>query len=226
MKIIYNFIEGDYMFFLYLGIAILVGYLMGSIPTSLIISKSKFHIDIRDYGSKNLGGTNTGRVLGRKWGAITYVLDVLKTALPVLVISLILKAMKVEDYEAIVYAAGCASLIGHCYPVFAQFKGGKAVACSFGFLLSTNIVLFFIALVTIIVVVLVKKYVSLGSMVSIFLASVFSLLPTFRDTMNFYLENYSYMYSFTLFVITIFVVIRHKKNLIRLLKGEESKVKI
>jgi glycerol-3-phosphate acyltransferase PlsY len=214
------------MFFVYLVAAIIIGYLMGSIPTSLIISKNKFHIDIRDYGSKNLGGTNTGRVLGKKWGAITYVLDVLKTAVPVLVISLILRALNVEHYEAISYATGCASLIGHCYPLFAQFKGGKAVACSFGFLLSTNILLFFIALVTIIAIVLVKKYVSLGSMVSIFLASVFSLLPTFRDTMNFYLENYSYMYSFTLFVITIFVVVRHKKNLIRLLKGEEPKVKI
>ena len=214
------------MFYLYLVIALIIGYLMGSIPTSLIISKTKFHIDIRDYGSKNLGGTNTGRVLGRKWGALTYVLDAAKTAIPLIIVSLILRKLNVEDYEAIALTMGCASLIGHCYPLFAQFKGGKAVACSFGFLLATNWLLFFTALLIIAAIVLIKKYVSLGSMVSVFMASVLSLFPPFRNQMNGYLGEYTYMYTLTLFVITAFVIVRHKKNIIRLLKGEEAKVNI
>ena len=212
------------MFYLYLVIALILGYLLGSIPTALIISKKKFHIDIRDYGSKNLGGTNTGRVLGKKWGLLTYILDAAKTGVPIIIASLIFKHFNIEHYDAIVYAMGCASLIGHCYPIFAGFNGGKAVACSFGFLFATNLPLFFFALIALILIVLIKKYVSLGTMVSVFLASVFSLLPPFTKTMFFYLE-YSYMYTLTLFVITIFVVIRHKKNIIRLIRGEESKVK-
>ena len=214
-----------------IGILLIVlSYLIGSIPFGLIIGKSVGK-DIRESGSGNIGSTNVVRTLGLKLGLLSAVCDILKGTIIIILVYLfeylnIWYNPFVINGDSLYALYGLAAVIGHCYPIYLKFKGGKAVACSFGFLLSTNIILFFIALVTIIVVVLVKKYVSLGSMVSIFLASVFSLLPTFRDTMNFYLDNYSYMYSFTLFVITAFVVIRHKKNLIRLLKGEENKVKI
>ena len=110
----------------FIGVIIL-SYLFGSIPWSLVIGKVFFHKDIRTEGSGNLGGTNAGRVLGKKVGIIVIVLDALKAFFSMLLASYIAK-------DAIIYA-GLACCIGHCFPIFAQFKGGKAVATSFGFFL-------------------------------------------------------------------------------------------
>lgn len=193
---------------------------MGSIPVSLIVSKKIFKFDIRDYGSKNMGGTNVGRVMGKKWGVIVVFLDAVKTFLPVLVISLLAKDIK--NYQIIVYATGFASLLGHCYPIFAGFKGGKAVACSYGFILATNIWLFFVTTLVFFIVLYVKKYVSLGSIVSVFFAFVLSLFYPFNISMNFL--PYNLTYSFTLLMVFLFVLYRHRKNIVKIIKHEENKV--
>lgn len=208
------------MFWLWLSISILIGYLLGSIPISLIISKRLFKFDIRNYGSKNMGGTNVGRVMGKKWGALVVVLDAVKTFIPVLVVSLLAKNIK--NYEIIVYATGFASLLGHCYPIFAGFKGGKAVACTYGFILATNLALFFATALIFFLVLYIKKYVSLGSILSAFFAFVLSLFPPFTDIMNF--TTYNLAYSFTLLMVFLFVLYRHRKNVIKILKHEENKV--
>lgn len=208
------------MFWLWLIISVIVGYLMGSIPVSLIVSKKIFKFDIRDYGSKNMGGTNVGRVMGKKWGVIVVFLDAVKTFLPVLVVSLLAKDIK--NYQIIVYATGFASLLGHCYPIFAGFKGGKAVACSYGFILATNIWLFFVTTLVFFIVLYVKKYVSLGSIVSVFFAFVLSLFYPFNISMNFL--PYNLTYSFTLLMVFLFVLYRHRKNIVKIIKHEENKV--
>lgn len=208
------------MFWLWLIISVIVGYLMGSIPVSLIVSKKIFKFDIRDYGSKNMGGTNVGRVMGKKWGVIVVFLDAVKTFLPVLVVSLLAKDIK--NYQIIVYATGFASLLGHCYPIFAGFKGGKAVACSYGFILATNIWLFFVTTLVFFIVLYVKKYVSLGSIVSVFFAFVLSLFYPFNTSMNFL--PYNLTYSFTLLMVFLFVLYRHRKNIVKIIKHEENKV--
>lgn len=193
---------------------------MGSIPVSLIVSKKIFKFDIRDYGSKNMGGTNVGRVMGKKWGVIVVFLDAVKTFLPVLVVSLLAKDIK--NYQIIVYATGFASLLGHCYPIFAGFKGGKAVACSYGFILATNIWLFLTTTIIFFIALYVKKYVSLGSIVSVFFAFVLSLFYPFNTSMNFL--PYNLTYSFTLLMVFLFVLYRHRKNIVKIIKHEENKV--
>ncbi len=193
---------------------------MGSIPVSLIVSKKLFKFDIRDYGSKNMGGTNVGRVMGKKWGVIVVFLDAVKTFLPVLVVSLLAKDIK--NYQIIVYATGFASLLGHCYPIFAGFKGGKAVACSYGFILATNIWLFLTTTIIFFIVLYAKKYVSLGSILSVFFAFVLSLFYPFNTSMNFL--PYNLAYSFTLLMVFLFVLYRHRKNIVKILRHEENKV--
>ena len=115
-------------------LCILLGYLLGSLPFALIIGKVFYHTDIRQYGSGNLGGTNAGRVLGKKAGISVIVFDVLKVVLAIAIATQVSKVAGIWT--------GLACCIGHCYPVFAKFHGGKAVSTMFGFLFSTSIFLF------------------------------------------------------------------------------------
>ena len=120
----------DLMWILYL----LIGYLLGSIPFALVIGLVFYKTDVRKHGSGNLGGSNTGRVLGKKAGISVIVCDVLKVVLAVAIVASMNK-------EASIWA-GVMAALGHCYPIFANFKGGKAVATMFGFLLSISIFTF------------------------------------------------------------------------------------
>ena len=113
----------NWYWILYIGL----GYVLGSIPFALVIGKLFYHTDVRNYGSGNLGGTNAGRVLGKKAGISVIVCDILKVVVAVGIVSL-------YDQEAKVFGAGFAACLGHCYPLFAHFHGGKAVATMFWFL--------------------------------------------------------------------------------------------
>ena len=212
------------MYYVLLAACAVIGYLLGSIPFSLIISKAVFHFDIREYGSHNMGGTNSGRVMGKKWGALVCFLDGAKTFIPVLTLSLLFKfnVFKFEDYQYIIYITGFAGLIGHCYPIFAKFKGGKAVACSYGFALATNIWLFLAGMAVFFLVLYIKKYVSLSSMISVFSMAMLSLIPVIRDHMN--LIQWNLGYSVTLIIIFCFVVYRHSSNIKKLINHVENKV--
>ena len=114
--------------------AIVIGYLLGSIPFALVIGQVFYKTDIRNYGSKNLGGSNAGRVLGKKAGLAVMTMDVAKVIAAIFLTSLLAK-----DQTALI-AAGLSAAAGHCFPVFANFKGGKAVATMYGFLLGMALI--------------------------------------------------------------------------------------
>ena len=190
-----------------------IGYLIGSIPFALIVGKVFYQVDIRKHGSGNLGGSNAGRVLGSKAGAIVIVLDVLKAVIP----TLLVLTLHQPNYAIIL---GLAIAIGHCYPIFAGFKGGKAVATSFGYIgactvMTPSLFLFIliIPLITLYTVIKVTKYVSLGSIISLGLSVTLSYLLQ---------SNLVLSVSFTF--LWLFVVFRHIPNIKKLISHTETKV--
>lgn len=190
---------------------IVIGYLFGSLPWALIIGKVFYNTDVREHGSGNLGGTNAGRVLGKKVGITVVVLDALKSAITVMVIAYF-------SFSGAVYA-GLAAAIGHCYPIFAQFKGGKAIATTYGYILALafllNKPLLFIVPISLWVILLFStKIMSISSMISIIFAAGFSLI--YHNT----------LVSVCLCFAAVLAVYRHKANIKRLLNGTESKLNI
>ena len=181
--------------------AALIGYLLGSVPFALVIGKVFYHTDVRTVGSKNLGGGNTGRVLGAKAGLAVMTLDILKVSLAVLLASCF------EDGELILIVAGLAAAIGHCYPLFARFKGGKAVATMYGFLFGLilcghSVWIFLVPLIVFMVVLWLSKIVSLSSMVSAVAATAFVWITTG-----------SWRIGAALMVFTVLIIVRHRKNI-------------
>ena len=130
------------MIALYIFLCIVLGYLVGSIPVALVLGKTFRGIDIRDYGSHNLGATNAGRVLGRKYFFGVMILDAIKCGLGILVgylLYLVFKTNNIDEYYTLgLSLAGTSAMIGHCYPLFADFRGGKGVATAAGYLLLTT----------------------------------------------------------------------------------------
>lgn len=195
-------------------LAALIGYLLGSVPFALVIGKVFYHTDVRTAGSKNLGGGNTGRVLGAKAGLAVMSLDILKVTLAVYI------ATWLEDAESVMIVAGLAAAIGHCYPVFARFRGGKAVATMYGFLFGMvlfaeySLWLFVMPLMVFIIVLWLSKIVSLSSMVSAAAVTVYAGVAT--D---------SWMFICALAVFTVVIVVRHRKNIGKMLRGEENRIK-
>lgn len=135
----------------------ILAYLLGSIPTALIVGRVFFHIDIREHGSNNPGATNSLRVLGKKAAIIVLLVDVGKGALAAL-----LPLLFHADISP--FYLGLAAIIGHCFPIFAGFRGGKAIATTAGVLLVVNVWLFFITYICFILVILITKYVFFGSL--------------------------------------------------------------
>lgn len=200
-------------------ILLITSYLLGSIPFALIISKSIKGIDIREYGSKNMGATNTFRVLGGKYAVIVFILDALKAS-----IIMMLFTSGLLDYQAdwmiieihpMIY--GLVAVIGHTFPIFADFKGGKGIACSAGIALAYCPGILLISLVIFFIVLLISKYVSVSSICAIGTAFICSF---------FKLNNGKIDITFVLcvFILWCFVVFTHRKNIVRLVKKEESKV--
>lgn len=197
-------------------LCIILGYLLGSIPFALVIGKLFYKTDIRQYGSGNLGGTNAGRVLGKKAGISVIVLDVLKVVLAAGLASL------VSEPAAIWTSLACC--IGHCYPIFAHFKGGKAVTTMFGFLISTSIFIFqefsyfLVPLFMFLIILYLFKYVSLGSIC----ASVCSSLYITAQLLSLDVNNLFIILASWL--MTFLVIYRHSANIKRIQEGTENKV--
>lgn len=197
-------------------LCIILGYLLGSIPFALVIGKLFYKTDIRQYGSGNLGGTNAGRVLGKKAGISVIVLDVLKVVLAAGLASL------VSEPAAIWTSLACC--IGHCYPIFAHFKGGKAVTTMFGFLISTSIFIFqefsyfLVPLFMFLIILYLFKYVSLGSIC----ASVCSSLYITAQLLS--LDVNSLFIILASWLMTLLVIYRHSANIKRIQEGTENKV--
>ena len=194
-------------------LAIIIGYLLGSVPSALVIGKMFYKKDIRNYGSGNLGGSNAGRVLGKKAGLAVMVLDVLKV-----IIAIALTAILTSS-DNIMVAAGVSAAIGHCYPVFAGFKGGKAVATMYGFLFGMAVFgpydlrIFLLPLAVFLVVLYIWKIISLASMSSaVFITAYIGITA-----------DSPVMFG-ALCVFTVLMIYRHRQNIVRMIKGEENKI--
>ena len=150
------------MVYLWILVAIAVGYLVGSIPWALIIGKYFFKVDIREHGSKNLGGTNAGRVLGRKAGVAVMIGDLSKAILAFYLLFWMIQPLGLSglDRDLILLSTGPAAALGHAYPIFAKFKGGKIVSIFVGFVVCTNYYLLILGAAVFFLVLALTRYVS------------------------------------------------------------------
>lgn len=196
----------------------LIAYLLGSIPTAVWVGKAYYGIDVREHGSRNAGATNTFRVLGKRPGRLVLLIDVLKGAVAVLIPYFVLGA-SVEEARLvhIQLVTAIMAILGHVFPIFAGFKGGKGVATSLGIIIGIHPPAAFICLGVFLVVFILSKYVSLGAIIT---AVAFPLLIIFV----FHVESI-WLRGFSI-VLGSVVVITHKKNILRLLNGEESKMNL
>ena len=186
-------------------IILIISYLIGSIPSALIVGRLGYGVDIRQMGSGNLGGTNTFRSLGKRAGMIVTVADVLKGTL-----AASLPMLMGSDLNLLI--AGIPAVLGHCYPIFANFRGGKAVATSGGVLLAYS-PLFFVCLIGFFFIVLyLSKYVSLASMLAAVFAHIYGIL------------NGDKLLSLMTFVLCVLVLYRHRTNIERIVAGTERKI--
>ncbi len=202
-------------------VCLLIGYLFGLIQTSYICGR--LHgIDIREYGSGNAGTTNALRTLGKKAGLITLLGDAFKCVLAVVAVSLIYGNIHPEYIQLLRLYAAAGTILGHNFPVYLKFRGGKGIAATAGLLLSYDLRVAVTALIVFIVVFLVTHYVSLGSMLVyvVFLAGTVILgqLGEFHMEQRFLWE----MYALAIF-LTALAVFRHRTNIVRLVHGNENK---
>jgi acyl phosphate:glycerol-3-phosphate acyltransferase len=211
-----------------LSTIIILSYLIGSIPTSIIISKAAKGIDIREHGSGNAGGTNVMRVLGWKHGLLVILLDALKGVLAVIVVARLHygsipfeNATPFDDFTLVQIIAGVAAVIGHIWTVFAGFKGGKGIATALGMLLMIVTVDMLIAVGVFILVVTFSRYVSLASLAGA--VTVPLTLMVRENIFNVDIPNYNTLLPFLIFV-ALLVIFTHRKNVVRLLNGNESKI--
>ena len=199
-------------------ILILIAYLLGSIPTALIISKRFFGIDIRDYGSGNMGATNTFRVLGSKYGTIVMVFDILKGMAAVALYFFLPYYLNNEvDRTNFMIGLGLAAVLGHVFPVFAGFKGGKGVATLFGMILAVQPVVAVSCVGVFLIVLYLTRYVSLSSILGAIMLPV-SVLWIWNE--------HEVMYRVFALLVAFTVVLTHQKNIGRILRGVESRIPI
>ncbi len=197
---------------------LLGAYLFGSIPTALWYGKKYHQTDIRDFGSGNLGATNTFRVLGKKAGSIVFAIDVCKGILGS-ALSYFWVSNDIINSENMIYIMllhGICTVIGHIFPIFAQFKGGKGIATLLGVMIYIQPLAALVCLSIFVVVLIVSKYVSLGSMCAALSYPVLMFfIPEWRG------EGYFQIYLGI--ALTLLVIYTHRKNVDRLLKGVENK---
>ncbi len=209
-------------------IVLILSYLVGSIPTSIIVTKLVKGVDIRDYGSGNAGGTNTIRVLGWKYGLGVILFDAFKGAFAVIVIARLYYGSfpfanntPFDDFTLVQILSGIAAVLGHIWTIFAGFKGGKGIATALGFMLVLVTTDMLLALVVFGIVVYSTRYVSLGSV-----SAALSLPIIIFIRENIFGVNIHGYHTILPFVIIIasLLIYKHKHNIVRILHGEESKI--
>ena len=198
------------------SILVIFAYLIGSIPTSVWISKYVFNIDIRNYGSGNAGATNTFRVLGSKWGSFVMLVDVSKgvlaTSLYILIPFYLSHELARTNFMIIL---GLTAVVGHIFPIWAEFKGGKGVATLLGMTIAIQPMVALLCLMVFAFTLIITRFVSLSSM----LAGV-----AFMVLILFIFNERETMYRLFAIIVALMVIITHQKNIGRLLKGTENKV--
>ena len=196
---------------------VLLAYLTGAFPSAVWVGKTFYKIDVREFGSGNAGATNTFRVLGKKAGIPVLIMDIFKGWLSVNYISFLTNFPQSEEaiFE-VQLAFGIAAVIGHLFPVYTGFRGGKGIATLLGLLVGLNPAAALFSILIFIIVFLISKYVSLGSILASVAFPVFVIL-----VLN---STNSSLNLFAVFV-PILTLITHQKNIERLVRGEETKVK-
>lgn len=211
-------------------VIVILSYLVGSIPTSILISRKVRGIDIREHGSGNAGGTNVFRVLGWKYGVLVILLDALKGALAVILIARLYlgsfpfpNATPFDDFTLVQIIAGLAAVIGHIWTIFADFKGGKGIATALGFLITIITVDMLIAFAIFLLVVFVSRYISLGSITAA--VSIPLILVARENIFGVDIQSYSTILPFVI-AIALLVLYTHRANLVRLANGSENKISL
>lgn len=199
-------------------ITALPAYLLGSIPTAVWLGRIRYGMDVREHGSKNAGATNTFRVLGKKAGKVVLSIDVLKGMIAVLLPYFLLDYnFSAPELTHVQLAASFLAVLGHVFPVFAGFKGGKGVATSLGVIIGLQPVAAGICLIIFLIVFIISNYVSLGSIVA---AISFALLLWFAFPLH--------TIALPIFgsILSAIVVFAHRKNIVRILAGNENKMNL
>ncbi len=187
-------------------LVISISYLMGSIPFGLILTKIFLKKDIREVGSGNIGATNVLRTGNKTIGYLTLILDVIKAVIPVLYIKI--------KFPELIYISSLLVFIGHVFPVWLKFKGGKGVATYVGILFSINYILAIVFAFSWLIIFFISKYSSIGSILSSLTISIFIFL------------NSSYENEYFFIIMFVLILYTHRENVKRLINKEESKTKI
>lgn len=197
---------------------ILMAYLIGSIPTSIWVSRYFFGIDIREYGSGNAGATNTFRVLGSRWGSFVMAADVLKGILAAGLYILLPYYLHDEaERTNFMVGLGLAAVVGHIFPIWAEFRGGKGVATLFGMIIAIQPLAAVLCVGVFLLVLYLTRFVSLSSI----LASV-----AFAVLILYIFDEKETLYRGFAIAVALMVVLTHQKNITRILRGSENKVPI
>jgi glycerol-3-phosphate acyltransferase PlsY len=204
---------------LFIGISIFA-YLLGSIPFGLLISKSQ-RVDIRKLGSGNIGATNVFRTLGPKFGVMAFALDFFKGLIPVLLIKFLLpsspsSALPLDFFQIM---AGLFAMLGHIFPIYIGFKGGKGVATAAGLVTGILPIITLILILIWAIITFSTRYVSVASLTVAVLLPISILVKKF---VLHYTDPSFYVFFFSI-IISLFVIIRHRSNIVRLLNGTENR---
>ncbi|MBS3971882.1 MAG: glycerol-3-phosphate 1-O-acyltransferase PlsY [Erysipelotrichia bacterium] len=195
-------------------IAALVGYVFGSVPFALVIGKLFYNTDVREHGSKNLGASNAGRVLGKKAAFSIAFLDTSKAAIAVWIAFLLFG-------QEVAIVAGIATSLGHCFPLFAKFKGGKAVSTAAGYLLALS----FLSQTNGWIIGLIPVFVFFGLLKLFKMVSLASISAVTTATILLFLLQTNLMISISFSIVAVIVIVRHHENIGRIMAGTERKIK-
>ena len=199
---------------------LILAYLTGSFPSAVWVGRTFYNKDVREYGSGNAGATNTFRVLGKGAGIPVLMMDVFKGWLSVNYILLVSNSSQLSSSTFFEFqlAFGVAAVIGHLFPIYTGFRGGKGIATLLGLLIGLNAIAAIVAIVVFVIVFLISKYVSLGSILASFEFPFVVFVILDEKDVNASLELFSVF-------VPILTLITHQKNIERLIRGEENKVK-
>lgn len=199
------------------AVLILIAYLIGSIPTSVWIGKRFYNIDVREFGSGNAGATNTFRVLGKRAGVPVLIIDILKGTTAVALSAFSGYQFGTDEFISLQLGLGVSALMGHIFPVFAGFRGGKGVATMLGIVICIVPLSCALSLVVFLIVLFGTRIVSLSSMAA---GVAFPLI------LNLLLNNTNPILMVFSIVVALLLIITHRKNIQRLLKRQESRVQL
>ncbi len=210
------------------AIIAVLSYLVGSIPTSIIVARRMRGIDIRQHGSGNAGGTNAIRVLGWKAGVLVILMDMAKGLIATMLVSRLMygpipfeNGTPFDDFTVVQIIAGCSAILGHVWTLFAGFRGGKGIATAGGMLLGVAPIEVAVAFGVFLVVFMISQYVSLGSLSA---AVAFPLTMFFRENIFMVdVRGYNTLIFFSM-AISLLIFYTHRSNILRLLRGTENRI--